>query len=450
MFLGKTIENILANIEGDTEIVAVMDGDSANPDIPDNRRVSILQYSQSIGQRAATNQGVKLSKSKYVMKCDAHCAFDKGFDVKMMREMHDNWTMVPLMKNLHAFDWVCPDGHRRYQGPSGPCKECGKETKRDIMWEAKPSPNSVSYCFDSTPHFQYFGGWAKRPEGQGEITETMSLQGSCWMLTRDKYWELNVCDENFGSWGSQGIEVAVKTWLSGGAVMVNRKTWYAHMFRTQGGDFGFPYEIKWSDQEKAKSFARDLFFNNKWPRQVRPLSWLIEKFWPVPGWTEEDLKRLKANTFRFSEEAIPKASEVEPVESTENNLSERIIFKASVPSKEILFYTDHAIDLKTAFAIQKNLRNIAREKNIPIVSVSIKPMGHMGRNITLPGMKIDKETDKKMILAGLNASNADIIFICKKDVMYNSQYFDSPLPGEPGLYGSHKDLISYYERIINS
>jgi glycosyltransferase involved in cell wall biosynthesis len=210
MFLGRTIQDILENIEGKTEIIAVLDGYKPDPALPPDPRVTLIYNPEAKGQRAATNQAAKLSKAKYLMKCDAHCAFDKGFDTKMINDMYDNWTMVPLMKNLHAFDWICPDGHRRYQGPSGPCLECGKETTRDVVWIAKRSPNSRSYCFDSTPHFQYFGEYSKRPEGQGEITETMSLQGSCWMLTREKYWDLNVCDENFGSWGSQGIEVALK------------------------------------------------------------------------------------------------------------------------------------------------------------------------------------------------------------------------------------------------
>jgi glycosyltransferase involved in cell wall biosynthesis len=170
MFLGKTIENILENIEGNTEIIVVLDGYKPEPPLTmADPRVLLIYNSVSVGQRAATNQAARLSKAKYVMKCDAHCSFDKGFDVKMMQEMHDDWTMVPLMKNLHAFDWVCPDGHRRYQGPSGPCTECGKETTRDIIWYAKDSPKSVSYCFDATPHFQYFGEYAKRPEGQGDI-----------------------------------------------------------------------------------------------------------------------------------------------------------------------------------------------------------------------------------------------------------------------------------------
>jgi glycosyltransferase involved in cell wall biosynthesis len=438
MFLAKTVENILENIEGNTEIIAVLDGAWADPPIPQNERVTVVYNNQSIGQRAATNQACKLSKAKYIMKVDAHCAFDKGFDVKMLAAIrgHDDWTMVPVMKNLHAFDWVCPDGHRRYQGPSGPCQECGKETVRDVMWEAKPSPNSVSYCFDSTPHFQYFGDWAKRPEGQGDVTETMSLQGSCWMLTRDKYWELNVCDENFGSWGSQGIEVAVKTWLSGGAVMVNKKTWYAHMFRTQGGDFGFPDSISGRDTEKAKSYARDLFFNDKWPKQVRPLSWLIEKFWPVKGWADEDLKKLKGNTFRFSEDANgKKPAESEPIEEIDSTISEKphgIIYQARFSTKGIVFYTDNQLNLKIAHKVQRQLRKISEVTGIPIVSASLKPMD-FGTNVHLPLLR-GYLTMFKQILAGLEACGTDIVFMCEHDVLYHPSHFDFTPPDKNTFY----------------
>ncbi|OGM31444.1 hypothetical protein A2803_05235 [Candidatus Woesebacteria bacterium RIFCSPHIGHO2_01_FULL_44_21] len=396
IFLAKTIEDILQNIEGDTEIIAVLDGYWADPPVPQHERVTIIHNPESVGQRAATNQAAKLSKAKYLMKVDAHCAFDRGFDVKMMEAMHDDWTMAPLMKNLHAFDWVCPDGHRRYQGPSGPCRECGKETTRDVVWIAKSSPKSVSYCFDSTPHFQYFGDWAKRPEGQGDITESMSLQGSCFMLTRDKFHELNVCDEAFGSWGSQGIEVAAKTWLSGGQVMINKKTWYAHMFRTQGGDFSFPYPISGRDQEKAKKYARELFFNNNWPLQKKPLSWLVEKFWPVRGWTEDDLAKLKANKFKFKE--------VEPPAFVPQTVT-------SSGKKGIIFYTDNELAEEIAKPVRDQLLAISKEKNIPIVSSSLIPMD-FGKNIHSPELKRGMVTLFTQILRALEASDADIIFFC--------------------------------------
>lgn len=404
MFLGKTIENILENIEGDTEVIPVLDGYLPDPPLPADPRCNLIYHPESVGQRAATNNAAKLSKAKYLMKCDAHCAFDKGFDKKMLEAIsgHDDWTMVPLMKNLHAFDWVCPDGHRRYQGPSGPCLECGKETTRDVVWIAKRSPNSVSYCFDSTPHFQYFGDWAKRPEGQGEITPTMSLQGSAWMLTRDKYWELNVCDEAFGSWGSQGIEVAVKTWLSGGSVMVNHKTWYAHMFRTQGGDFGFPYPISGAQQEHAKKTARDLFFNDKWPHQVHPLSWLVEKFWPIKGWTDADLAALKANTFKFSEKPTLPTAESEPASG----------LVVSEPTKGIIYYPESGVSKDITEPAKEQLTKISRERNMPIKT----------------------PVQFKQILAALTASDADIIFFCKAGVFYHPSHFDFVPPKHEGHY----------------
>ena len=312
MFLSNTVEDILKNKRGRTQIIVGIDGSDWDAKVPDHRDVLVLRSSNSLGQRGMTNALCRLSTAKYVAKADAHCAFDEGFDVKLMEAMkgHDNWTIVPLMRNLHAFDWKCMKcGKKTYQGPTpgtnkgiDKCEDCGNTDydtfKRKVIWYAKPSPRSTSYCFDPEPHFQYFAQFKKRPEGQGDITPSMSLQGSFFMLTRDKYWELNICDEDtFGSWGSQGIEVACKTWLSGGEVMCLQTTWYAHMFRTQGGDFSFPYP-DFSGAE-AKKKAKEIFFQGSFPGQIYPLSWLIEKFWPIEDrWTEADLKNLKETEFK--------------------------------------------------------------------------------------------------------------------------------------------------------
>lgn len=298
-FLAKTIEDILSNIEADTEIIAVLDGAWTNPPIKQHPRVNIIYVPESVGQRAATNLACRLSKAKYVLKCDAHTSWDKGFDRKMIaafKKVGNNVTMVPIMRNLHAFDWVCKCGNSHYQDKGSLCQKCGKEMEKKMIWEPRPGTRNWSYCFDSEPHFQYFREYGKRPEviAQGDLTETMSLQGSAFMLTREKYWELDICSEEFGSWGSQGIEVAVKTWLSGGRVIVNHKTWYAHMFRTKAQNgFGFPYQLSGRQVDGAKKKARELFYEGKWDKAIHPLSWLIEKFAPIPGWTQEDLENLK-------------------------------------------------------------------------------------------------------------------------------------------------------------
>lgn len=300
-FLAKTIQDILSNIEADTEVIAVLDGQWTNPPVEDNDRVNLIYLTKSIGQRAATNLACRLSKAKYVMKLDAHCALDKGFDRKMIEafeEVGDDVVIIPTMRNLWAYDWVCVCGAKKYQDKGSKCDECGNEMTKNICWIAKKNPQSSSFCFDSEPHFQYFNDYTRRPGYGGDLTESMSIQGSCFMLARERYWDLNICDEALGSWGSQGIEVACKIWLSGGRVLSNHRTWYAHMFRTKPqNSFGFPYQQDESQIQGAKAAVKDLFFNNKWPLQKHPLSWLVEKFWPVRGWADEDLVELKKKEY---------------------------------------------------------------------------------------------------------------------------------------------------------
>lgn len=295
MFLKNTVDDILKNIRADTEIIVALDGSWPEIGIETNGKINMIYLPRSIGQRAATNMAAKIAQGEYLMKVDAHCAFAKGFDATMLQDIAPDVTMAPLMQNLHAFDWVCKDCNwAEYQGPTpedSKCPECGSQNiYREILWRPKiksrtakfDSPKSTSYRFNKQLEFKYFGAYRKKQKG--DIVETMSLQGSCFMVHRDKYWGLKLCDESYGSWGGQGAEVALKTWLSGGRVLVNTKTWYAHLFRTQGGDFGFPYPNPGKDQKRAKDNLRDIFLNDKWEHAIRPLSWLVDKFAPVPDW----------------------------------------------------------------------------------------------------------------------------------------------------------------------
>lgn len=410
-WLSNTVDDIIKNKRGATEVIVVLDGAWARPGLPDHPDVRVVKLTKNIGQRAATNLGVRLSRAKYVAKCDAHVAFDEGFDVKLMEHMQDDYTMVPAMLNLHVFNWRCLDcGDETYQGPEPEgCKSCNVNTpdrfEKVVKWYAKPSPRSTAYRF--TPdrlQFKYFN--ALKREQKEDIAETMSLQGSFFMLTREKYWELNICDESWGGWGQQGTEVALKTWLSGGRVVCNRTTWYAHMFRTQNG-FAFPWGNPAKQQQQAREKCMEVFFNNAWDKQVRPLSWLLEKFWdvlqkeqyqPEKGdrpWTVDDLNQVRASEQRFSSE----------------------------PSKGILYFTDNELPLKFARPVQKRIREIAAQKRMELVSSSRKLMGNMGKNV------VTKEprgylTMFKQILKGLEAMTSDIVFMAEHDVLYPPEHFD--------------------------
>ena len=406
MFLSLTVDEIVKNIRGKTEVIIGLDGEWADPPVKDYPNVTILYYPESIGQRAITNQCVKLSKAKYVMKIDAHCTVDEGFDVKMISEMKDNYTMIPAMYNLYGFDWVCPSGHKRYQGPSGVCKECGQPTKRVMVWKPRLSKRSEYYRFDNTLHFQYWSALKSKTPKDAVLVETLSAQGSCFMLTRDKYWELNICDEEHGSWGQQGTEVALKTWLSGGRLVTNRNTWYSHMFRTQGGDFGFPYPISGRQVERARQYSRKLFMENTWDKQIYPLSWLLDKFKPVPDWYDEKGKKDLDYVIKKGEEFYAK--------KTLSVLTQRKLTKA------IITYTDNSLDDSLAIPCQKQM--IKAANGIPIYNVSLKPM-NFGNNIVMP-LERGYLTLFKQVVAGLEACREDIVFMCDHDLLYHPSHFD--------------------------
>lgn len=412
MFAAQTVKDILKNKRGKTEVIVGLDGEWANPGIEDHPDVRIVYVSTSRGQRGMTNMLCRLSRAKYVAKCDAHVAFDEGFDVKLMEAIggHPDWTIVPALKNLHAFDWKCNRcGNRWYQGPTpkhcmmhereghngskvirNPACDNMTDFTRKIVWLPNPQrPTNYSFRFDKTLHFQYFREFNKRPEGQGDLTETMSLQGSFFMLTREKYWELNICDEKAGSWGQQGVEVACKTWLSGGRVVCLHTTWYAHMFRTQGEDFGFPYPNSGAAQEKARQYSRDLWLGNKWPLAKHDLNWLLNKFAPIPDWHDNS-------------------------------------------TKGIIYYTDNRLPVKLAHFVQKQLK----VSGLPIVSASLKPVDKMGTNVYLP-LKPGTLTYFKQIVAALEASDADYIFFCEHDVLYHQSHFEFTPTDKNKFYYNH-------------
>ena len=422
-WLSLTVEDILRNKRGKTEIIVVLDGAWAEPPITQHPDVNVVYLPESIGQRAAQNLAIKLSKSKYVAKADAHTAYDEGFDVKMLKafeEAGDNATIVPVMRNLHVFNWQCKScGMEIYQGPKP--EFCRNETctnldendvptdesnqfEKKVVWIPKNNPQSSAYRFNKNLQFKYFPELRNKLSRKG-LQETMSLQGSFFMCTRENYWKLELCDESWGSWGQQGSEVAIKTWLSGGKVLCNLNTWYAHLFRTQKG-FSFPYPMSGNSQQRARRVSQDLFLNDKWDKAIKPLSWLLKKFWfalkevndEEAKWTEEDIKKLK-----------------------------------NEPVKGILFYTDNQLTLKIAHKVQDQLKKISEDKGISITSVSLKPMLNFGDNHVVKGER-GTETYFRQIITALEKCEADIVFFCEHDVLYHPSHFDFTPPEKDKFY----------------
>lgn len=394
-FLSRTVEGVLNSRDGSvkTNVIVFCDGNWPSPSINDHPDVIIAYKNKSVGQRAGLNEAIRLSTAEFVMKLDAHCILDKGFDKVLVedgRKLGKNVTQIPRMYNLHAFDWKCNKcGNRWYQSPKPThCmlpgekrqenKNCdSQDFERVMVWKPRFNRKSDHYRFDKDLHFQYWGSLGKRPGFEGDISETMSLLGACFFMDREFYWKIGGSDEEHGSWGQQGTEISCKTWLSGGRLVTNKKTWFSHLFRTQGDGFGFPYPQSGSQINHARKYSQDLWKNNKWEGQTRDFQWIIDKFSPIPGWHDDE--------------------------------------------KGIIYYTDNKLRVKIAKRVQRQIKKASGGKKI--VSSSLKPMDFGDKNV-ITNEKRGWSTMNKQILKALKAIKTDIIFFCEHDVMYHPSHFD--------------------------
>jgi hypothetical protein len=425
-FLGRTIQEVLTKRRGRSEVICVLDGAWPVEPLEDHPDVTLIHHAESIGQRAAINEAARLSTAKFVMKLDAHCALDEGFDVKLMEECDYDWTVVPRLYNLHAFDWGCKAcGYRTYQGPKPTvCSKCSQaaEHERVMVWQPRLSRKTDSMRFDKDLIFKYWGEYTKRPEAQGEIADTMSLLGACYFMHRKRFWELGGSDVSMGSWGQQGTEESCKAWLSGGRLVVNKRTFYSHLFRTQPS-FGFPYPMSQKQVDRAREMSRDIWLNNKWPKQTRPLSWLIEKFAPVPSWHDEEGKTQLEAVTRAGEEFYRS-------KGMKRAAAPAVITRKAESSKGVIYYTDNRLDEALAEPVRRRLA--ASLNGHSLVSVSLKPL-EFGNNLTL-GLTRGILTMFRQILAGLAELETDYAFLCEHDVLYSKSHFDFTPPRRDAYY----------------
>jgi hypothetical protein len=148
------------------------------------------------------------------------------------------------------------------------------------------------------------------------------------------------------------------------------------MFRTQGGDFGFPYELSGRDVQKNRDISKELFEQNKWTGSKYPFAWLLNKFHP-PEWEEQ------------------------------------------LPTKGILYYTDNCLNMRFAGAIRNKL--VENSNGLHITSVSLKRM-KFGDNFHISAER-GYATMFKQILLGLENMKEDIVFFAEHDCLYSPDHF---------------------------
>jgi len=289
-FLPATVQDVLSKARGDIEVIAILDGYWPEPALPENPRLKLVHFDEARGMRPGINAGAAIATGDYLLKLDAHCMVAEGFDVTLTETVEDDWVVVPRRYSLDPHNWAI--------------QNTGK---------SPVDAHFLSYPFqlDKPGHGLHGTVWRDRARGRQDILldDEMSSQGSCWFSSK-KHWERVLGPMNnrgYGNFVQEFQEIGMKTWLSGGRVVCNKSTWYAHLHK--GKEFGRGYFISKREMSDGAKYCVDFWMNNRWdsPLRVHDMKWFIEKFWPVPGWpTNADgtlnWAPVEENSLKFAEE----------------------------------------------------------------------------------------------------------------------------------------------------
>lgn len=278
-WLDKTIADLYSKAHGEVEVIVVLDGvwqDIADP------RVKVIHQGtpgETRGMREAINAGMALASGEWVMKCDGHTMWDEGYDLKLIADCEDDWVVVPRRYRLDPDKW-------------------------ELIEDGRPP---IDYMFIDYPFYKPFdstqglhGAEWKRPDRNDLlIDDLMTFQGSAYFMSKNHWKRLgDLSTSLYGPFTHESQEISNKTWLGGGRVIVNKKTWYAHLHKGKkyGTGYGFTNQ-QWerfkADMEYGRQAAMDIWLNNKQEGMIHDWAWLIEKFSPVPHWPEDWQNKLK-------------------------------------------------------------------------------------------------------------------------------------------------------------
>lgn len=287
-YLQKTVDDLLSKAEGEIEVIVVYDGRWADPILKDDPRVIQIHHGEvhnNLGMRESINLGVRLSSGEYLMVIDEQCGVDQGFDVKLVADCKDDWVIIPRRKRLEPETWTLVEDGR---------------VDIDYMYVEYP----YAKPYDKTQGL-HGAEWKQRYFDNQDvmIDDTPTMQGSCYFMTR-KHWDKVIGELDstyYGPFTMEAQEVGLKTWLSGGRVVVNKNTWYSHWHKgSKGKGYGFSneqYRRHQEGMEKGRLYAIEYWlktndFKYDW-------DWFVtEKFPDMPGWSKDWRQRVEVDKLK--------------------------------------------------------------------------------------------------------------------------------------------------------
>jgi len=268
-FTTKTIEDVLLKSVNEIEVIVNVDEKWPTPLLND-KRITYVHPSTPRGMRSGINAGLSLAKGDYIMKVDDHCMFAQGYDKELADSCAENWLMIPRRYSLDAEKW-----ERNMTRPV-----------RDYHYLCFPQQGKEH---DWGMHgVEWRDRDRERTDPKYNIDDTMSWQGSCWFANKkyfmDRVGFLDDRIETYSTFAQEPQEIGIKYWLKDGEIKVNKNTWMAHLHK--GKQYGRMYKEDYHTVASHNWSAKH-WMTNEEPNLKHPISWLVEKFWPVPTWPED-------------------------------------------------------------------------------------------------------------------------------------------------------------------
>lgn len=86
----------------------------------------------------------------------------------------------------------------------------------------------------------------------------------------------------------------MKTWLGGGKVMTNKKTWYCHLHK--GKTYGRGYHQDSQEIVNAHNWSAHHWVHDEEPNMIHKFAWFIdEKFPGMPTWPADWKEKVYAD-----------------------------------------------------------------------------------------------------------------------------------------------------------
>lgn len=278
-FLPQTVADLFQKAAGEIEVIAVLDSWWPDPPLPDYPNLILIHRSEAKGMRAAINAAAGIARGKYLMKVDAHCMFQEGFDEVLKADCDLDWLVIPRRHRLDAENWCL--------------QEVGKPPI-DYHYLSCPITNRDGYSMHGNI-------WPERTRERSgpeyDIDDTMSFQGSLWFCHKRYFDEFigPLSEVGYGTFSQEPQEIGMKVWLGGGRIITNKKTWYAHLHK--GRTYGRGYFMSKSEVVNGHEYSARFWMNDCWEKRVRDISWLVEKFAPVPTWPADWQSRRNENEY---------------------------------------------------------------------------------------------------------------------------------------------------------